>query len=99
MAYFTEPENVDSLLDLIYHVNDITGGSGLFGMLILVTVFSVSFISGGMNASSENFGYSSFFTFIAAIFLRMIGLVNDVTFYMVVMTFAGTAVYFYLKNK
>jgi len=87
---FANPENITGLFGLIGHVNKIT--SGLLGPMILLVIASVSFIS------TKNLGYTTFFTFLVALFLRLLNWLPDSVFYVVIITFGGVAIMMWKKK-
>jgi hypothetical protein len=79
---FPEPTNVTGLLPLFQHANNLV--DGMLGMFIVIIVFFLTFISNKQYTWERAFAFSSFITFIVALFLRFMNMINDVVFFTVI---------------
>ena len=95
---FSWPSNVTSLVDLIYHVNDIT--NSYFGIVMLLVVFIISYISAKAASSEKALMYSAFLTFITALFLTFAELLTSTALYISIIILVGVIVYaFFLRQE
>ena len=96
MAYFTAP-NITRPYELLEYSNSVT--EGLFGGVIILCVFVISYISLTNHHSRYALGASSFLTMITAVLLRLINSVNDgvvyITIILTVVAMAGV----WLKDR
>ena len=64
--------NVTDMVDMFSWMNVLTEPSGLFGALILISVFMITFILNAKKDATTSFALASWLTMITAIFLSML---------------------------
>jgi hypothetical protein len=91
-------DNWTSILDMFNYANDLTGG--YLGIGILLVVGLISFIATPKRGSiSASFAFSSFLLLITSILLRIIHLISDTVFYVVVIITIASMVYLGIKKE
>ena len=73
---FEDPVNASTPLDLMQTIS--TNTDGLFGFILILTIFTISFLGVRTNEVKERFTAGSFFALIAAVFLTTMGLLNAI---------------------
>ena len=77
---FPYPDNnLSSLFGFMQYANTLVSPDGFawLGVMILVIVYFVSFLSTKNFSTERAFGFSTFLGFIVALLLRFLGLIND----------------------
>jgi len=64
--------NVSSMVDMFSWMNALTDTSGLFGLLVLCTIFVITFILNTSKDLEVAFAIASWLTMVSAIFLSML---------------------------
>ena len=71
-APYSLATNVTDMVDMFSWMNVLTAPSGLFGLLILVSIFTITFILNAKKDATTSFAIASWLTMISAIFLSML---------------------------
>ena len=79
---FQNPTNVTGIYGLFQHANNLTGG--ILGLIFCVMIFLISFISTKQYTWQRSMAFSSFLTFIVAMLLRFMSMINDAIFFGVI---------------
>jgi hypothetical protein len=80
----------DSFLDLLHYVNTTTsigGQGGIFGIGIILATFFGVFLLTKAFSFDRSFVTASFITAFIALFLRILNLINDIIFYIMIIIF------------
>lgn len=97
MAVFSTPDNnMTGLIGLLQYANELTKGdgeTGIFGIAILIVVAFVSFLSTKGYSADRSLGFTGFLCLIVAIFLRFLGLINDMIMVITVVLFIGVLIF------
>lgn len=102
MAVVDYPDNnITNIVELIDYVNEITnvGGTGFFGVGILIIIFFVGFLSTKAYSFSRSFGFASFLTLITGLFLRFLDLINDAVFFLTIVIFVISLILLIAEDK
>lgn len=94
---FAYPSNMTSVVDLLRYSDGLTGG--YFGVIILIMVAIVSFISSKSYSSEKAFGFSGFLTLLVAIILRFMNMISDTALYTVVALFVGVVIWMFVSRN
>jgi len=90
-------ENISGMFGLVQHVNNIT--SGTFGIVLLLIVFVLSFITTRSVSPSRSIGFSVFITFLSAILIRYMGLINDGILYIAIVLLVGCGIWIWYSKS
>lgn len=94
-AQFPNATNITSIQKLMQFDNTITGG--MFGIVLLIALWFVSFLGLGLYPKERSIMVASFITFLASILLAVIGIIDGrVSVLMLLMVFASV---FFLKGE
>lgn len=89
--------NLTSVEQLLPYVNSITGG--YFGVIILMSIFIITFIAGKSFSTEKALSFSGFLTLIVGIMFRMLGLINDGVLGFIVIMFVGIVIYLWFSRQ
>jgi len=95
---FAYPDNnITGVVSFLQYVNDLTasptvGDTGFLGVIMLIIIGFVAFLSTKAYSFDRAFGFAGFITLITAIFLRFLNLINDIIFFFVIVMFLGSVV-------
>jgi len=91
-------DNWTSVLDMFSYANDITEGS--IGVGILVFIGFISFLIAPKRGNMAGaISFTGFILLIVSIILRLLQLINDTIFYIVVIIFIGSLVYLSIRKE
>jgi hypothetical protein len=92
----TPDNNITGIMGLFQYVNTLTKGdseTGLLGIMILIMVGFVTFLSTKGYSVDRAFGYTGFLLLIVAILLRFLNLINDAVMIIVFVLFIGSLIF------
>lgn len=97
MAVFDSPDNnITGLVSLMNYVNNLTKGdgeTGIFGIVILIIVGFVTFLSTKGYSADKSVGFTSFLLLIVAILLRFLDLINDTVMVVILIGFVCALIF------
>ena len=102
MAVFPTPDNnMTGLVGLLQYANELTvgdGETGIFGIVILIMVAFVTFLSTKGYSADRSLGFTGFLCLIVAILLRFLNLINDAVMVITVVLFIGTIIFLIIER-
>tara|TARA_Y100000310_G_scaffold315737_1_gene366632 strand:- start:13788 stop:14081 length:294 start_codon:yes stop_codon:yes gene_type:complete len=75
MAFANPPSNTTNLINFVTHANSIT--DGWFGLIVLISIFTVSMIAMKGKRTTAAFAAAMFGTSLMGILLRVMDVLND----------------------
>lgn len=101
MAYPLPNNTINSTYDLVMYVNNITtvDGNGMIGVMLLLLMFFVVFISLKNYPMDRAFATASFVCFLASVFLVYLGLIKFWYALLCILLTAIALVMLYVNNQ
>jgi len=96
-AFPDVPSNITSIEMLLPHINTVS--EGYFGTVILLTIFSITFIIGKRYSTEKALSFSSFLTLLIGIMFRMLNVINDGVLTFIIMFFIGIVIYMFFSRQ
>lgn len=94
---YAYPTNVTNMTGMLLYTNSVT--NGYWGLLTLVVVFFVAFISLKVYTAPRALGGACFITLISTILFRILGLVNNTVLVVVVLLNAVAAAWLWISES
>ena len=89
--------NVTTFVDIMQYNNDITGG--LMGILMLVTIFTISYMSASYKRSGNmSLAFASMLTMVSAVLLDAVDVIGTEVMWISVMVLMGAIALVYVRG-